>query len=199
MLRRAEREHPRAYGRVVERLEVSERGGRERARPCAMAIPHDDVTGINLQDAQFLDREVWDLKNTPAGQAPVVAALPPAGDLSLPGAQGRPTCAGAELQGDHFSLNRSGSTSTTTTRSPPVTSSSVRGRSVDHRRRGGLSRSRACATSAQHLCRPARPCTAIPSTGCTWHRRVGLNSRCTGSGGMRDSQRRVITSDPRLP
>ena len=73
----------------------------------AMAIPYDQVTGINPQDSHFLDREVWDLKNTPAEQAAAAAALPPAGDLPLPGAEagrrragavpaGRPLHAGAE-------------------------------------------------------------------------------------------------------
>ena len=38
----------------------------------SMSIPYDEVTGINPQDAHFLDREIWDLKNTPADKRPLL-------------------------------------------------------------------------------------------------------------------------------
>jgi alpha,alpha-trehalose phosphorylase len=37
-----------------------------------MYIPHDKRTGINPQDDSFLDREVWDIKNTPKDRFPLL-------------------------------------------------------------------------------------------------------------------------------
>ncbi len=37
-----------------------------------MYIPYDEVTGIHPQDDNFLDREVWDLKNTPRDRFPLL-------------------------------------------------------------------------------------------------------------------------------
>lgn len=38
----------------------------------AIAIPYDDVLGIHPQDAQFHEREVWDLKSTPSDRRPLL-------------------------------------------------------------------------------------------------------------------------------
>ena len=76
------------FDRLVDRLGLEQREVDEWAAAAeAMSIPYDEGTGIHPQDSRFLDREVWDLKATPADRAAAAAALPPAGDLPLPGAQ----------------------------------------------------------------------------------------------------------------
>ena len=37
-----------------------------------MHIPYDPTTGIHPQDSAFLEREVWDLTNTPADKRPLL-------------------------------------------------------------------------------------------------------------------------------
>ena len=66
-------QHPDAYDQLVRRTglqasEVSE------WRECAkgMAIPWDEKVGIHPQDSRFLDREMWDLSNTPASVRPLL-------------------------------------------------------------------------------------------------------------------------------
>ena len=74
---------PRAPSSTCDR--PSRRVGSRRRRPCT--CPTTSERGIHPQDDAFLDREVWDLEHTPAGEVPAAAALPPAGDLPLPGDQ----------------------------------------------------------------------------------------------------------------
>ncbi len=52
-----------------------------------MHVPFDAELGIHPQDAAFLDKELWDLENTPARPTAAAAALPPARHLPLPGAE----------------------------------------------------------------------------------------------------------------
>jgi len=64
---------PSAYGRMAVRLglDPSELDEWERAGE-AMVIPFDEHLGIHPQDAHFLEREVWDLPNTPAERRPLL-------------------------------------------------------------------------------------------------------------------------------
>jgi alpha,alpha-trehalose phosphorylase len=64
---------PAAYGRMAVRLglDPSELDEWERAAE-AMVIPFDEHLGIHPQDAHFLEREVWDLPNTPAERRPLL-------------------------------------------------------------------------------------------------------------------------------
>ena len=64
---------PEAYRRMVARLgfDESEVEGWRRAAE-AIAIPYDERLGIHPQDFHFLDREVWDLSNTPAENRPLL-------------------------------------------------------------------------------------------------------------------------------
>jgi alpha,alpha-trehalose phosphorylase len=43
----------------------------------SMMIPYSEALGIHPQDAQFLDREVWDLANTPKEQMPLLLHFHP--------------------------------------------------------------------------------------------------------------------------
>ena len=61
------------YDQVVDRLELDETEivGWERAA-VDMAIPFDEHLGVHPQDEHFLEREVWDLKNTPLDKRPLL-------------------------------------------------------------------------------------------------------------------------------
>ena len=37
-----------------------------------MSIPYDEFLGIHPQDAHFLEREMWDLENTPLDKRPLL-------------------------------------------------------------------------------------------------------------------------------
>jgi alpha,alpha-trehalose phosphorylase len=103
LLRQLQRDYPRAYQRVVERLEL---GAEEIAEwaACAesMSIPYDEVTGINPQDAHFLDREVWDLKNTPADKRPLLLHYHPLVIYRFQVLKQADVVLALFLQGDHF-------------------------------------------------------------------------------------------------
>lgn len=69
---------PDHYQRMVERLELSEDEVAEWGRAAdAMSIPFIDHLGIHPQDEHFLEREVWDLANTPADKRPLLLHFHP--------------------------------------------------------------------------------------------------------------------------
>ncbi len=64
---------PSAYRRVVTRLGLEDDEVAEWARAAeAMHIPYDESLGIHPQDAQFLEKELWDLPNTPPDKLPLM-------------------------------------------------------------------------------------------------------------------------------
>ena len=67
------KEHPQHFVGLAHRtqLDPSETGEWKRAGDL-MYIPFDKRTGINPQDDSFLDREVWDIKNTPKDKFPLL-------------------------------------------------------------------------------------------------------------------------------
>lgn len=69
---------PEAYARMVDRVQFdeSEIGEWERAAE-AMVIPYSTAFDIHPQDAHFLDREVWDLENTPKDKLPLLLHFHP--------------------------------------------------------------------------------------------------------------------------
>ena len=108
-----------------------------------MTIPFDEGLGIHPQDDFFLDREVWDLSQTPRRAAAAAAALPPAGDLPVPGAQaGRRRARAVPPGRPVHRARRSAPTSSTTTRSPPATRRCRRSCSRSSRPRSATTRSR---------------------------------------------------------
>ncbi|OYO22853.1 family 65 glycosyl hydrolase [Enemella dayhoffiae] len=65
--------NPDAYARVAKRLDLQEREVDEWARcAAAMYVPYDHEVGVHPQDMHFLEREVWDLSNTPADKRPLM-------------------------------------------------------------------------------------------------------------------------------
>jgi alpha,alpha-trehalose phosphorylase len=64
---------PRAHHRMEKRLQLDPAEVEEWTRVAeALTIPFDDHLGIHPQDAHFLDREVWDLPNTPPDKLPLL-------------------------------------------------------------------------------------------------------------------------------
>jgi alpha,alpha-trehalose phosphorylase len=70
---RIRREHPADYNQIVTRLDLSDDEVSEwRACAAGMTIPFDEGLGIHPQDDFFLDREVWDLSQTPEELRPLL-------------------------------------------------------------------------------------------------------------------------------
>ena len=68
-----ERDDPAAYEALVGRVGLTPEEPQEWA-DCAqgMSIPFDEFLGIHPQDAHFLEREMWDLENTPLEKRPLL-------------------------------------------------------------------------------------------------------------------------------
>ncbi|GAA3609839.1 glycoside hydrolase family 65 protein [Microlunatus ginsengisoli] len=98
---------PRAYERMVHRLDLDPSEPDEWAAAAdAMAIPYDKATGINPQDSHFLDREMWDLKNTPADKRPLLLHYHPLVIYRFQVLKQADVVLALFLQGDHFSLEQ---------------------------------------------------------------------------------------------
>ncbi|KRB78925.1 kojibiose phosphorylase [Nocardioides sp. Root190] len=68
-----ERDDPAAYDGLVRRTGLTVDEPQEWADAAqAMAITYDDFLGIHPQDAHFLEREMWDLENTPLDKRPLL-------------------------------------------------------------------------------------------------------------------------------
>ena len=66
-------DYPREYAQVMGRLDISPDEVEEWGRcAAAMHIPYEEGLGIHPQDDNFLDREVWDLPNTPDDVRPLL-------------------------------------------------------------------------------------------------------------------------------
>jgi alpha,alpha-trehalose phosphorylase len=72
-VRRIQRERPRDYQALVHtvKLKPGEVESWERAA-AAMYVPYDQQRGMNPQDSSFLERERWDLENTPREHFPLL-------------------------------------------------------------------------------------------------------------------------------
>ncbi|MFC7431677.1 MULTISPECIES: glycoside hydrolase family 65 protein [unclassified Agrococcus] len=75
---RLREEDPAAHERMVARIGVTDAEVAEWMRAAeGMHIPFDDELRVHPQDAQFLEREVWDLANTPAEHRPLLLHFHP--------------------------------------------------------------------------------------------------------------------------
>ncbi|MDU2597969.1 MAG: glycosyl hydrolase family 65 protein, partial [Dermabacter sp.] len=64
---------PEAYRALVQKIDLDEREIDEwQACADGMYIEFDETIGIHPQDDRFLDREVWDIKSTPADRFPLL-------------------------------------------------------------------------------------------------------------------------------
>lgn len=78
VVREIEASDPEAYAALAARtgLDEGEADAWERAAE-AMHIPFSEALGIHPQDSMFLEKEVWDLANTPADQRPLLLHFHP--------------------------------------------------------------------------------------------------------------------------
>jgi len=66
-------EAPEYYATLVHRTKLDEQEIADWGEAAArMYVPYDEETGIHPQDDNFLDREVWDLANTPKEKFPLL-------------------------------------------------------------------------------------------------------------------------------
>jgi alpha,alpha-trehalose phosphorylase len=77
-VRELQQSDPAAFSLLAARLSLAESEIEEWERiGASMAIPYSDALGIHPQDSLFLDREVWDLANTPKDQMPLLLHFHP--------------------------------------------------------------------------------------------------------------------------
>ncbi|WGL53612.1 glycosyl hydrolase family 65 protein [Nocardioides sp. BP30] len=96
---------PADYRRVVARLGLTDAEVEEWARCAAgMHIPYDEAIGIHPQDDFFLDREVWDLPNTPMSVRPLMLHYHPLVIYRFQVLKQADVVLALFLQGDRFTL-----------------------------------------------------------------------------------------------
>jgi len=95
---------PVAYQKLVDRLDVTpaEVAGWRRAA-AHMHIPYDEQLGIHPQDAQFLQKELWDLENTPEDRRPLLLHYHPLVIYRFQVLKQADVVLALYLQGDRFS------------------------------------------------------------------------------------------------
>lgn len=94
---------PEDYAQIVERtgLGSGEAEAWDRAAE-AMFIPYSENLGIHPQDSLFLEREVWDLANTPAEQRPLLLHFHPLVIYRFQVLKQADVVLALFLQGNHF-------------------------------------------------------------------------------------------------
>lgn len=94
---------PEAYAALVERLDLDpgECDLWERAAE-AMHIPFSEALGIHPQDAQFLEKEVWDLSQSPPEQRPLLLHYHPLVIYRFQVLKQADVVLALFLQGNHF-------------------------------------------------------------------------------------------------
>nr|WP_314845707.1 glycosyl hydrolase family 65 protein [uncultured Microbacterium sp.] len=103
VVREAQEANGEEFARVVERTGLSEgeADAWERAAD-AMFIPYSEALGIHPQDSLFLEREVWDLANTPDAQRPLLLHFHPLVIYRFQVLKQADVVLALFLQGNHF-------------------------------------------------------------------------------------------------
>ncbi len=104
-VRRIQADHPEEYAAIAKRLELTEDEVEEWER-CAkgMHIPFDEGLGIHPQDDFFLDREVWDLSQTPEELRPLLLHFHPLVIYRFQVLKQADVVLALFLQGDRFTM-----------------------------------------------------------------------------------------------
>ncbi|WP_153397539.1 glycoside hydrolase family 65 protein [Ornithinicoccus halotolerans] len=96
---------PDGYARAKSRLTLDEHEIEEWRRAAEdMYIPFDEVLGVHPQDSHFLEREVWDLDNTPNDKRPLLLHYHPLVIYRFQVLKQADVVAAMYLAGSHFSL-----------------------------------------------------------------------------------------------
>lgn len=103
VVREIKESHPEDYVKLVDRtgLGPGEAEAWERAAS-AMFIPYSEGLGIHPQDSLFLEREVWDLANTPSEQRPLLLHFHPLVIYRFQVLKQADVVLALFLQGNHF-------------------------------------------------------------------------------------------------
>ncbi len=102
----AERGGPE-YDRMVTRLNLQQSEIRDWQRAARdMAIPYDEALGVHPQDQHFLEREVWDLDNTPADKRPLLLNYHPLVIYRFQVIKQADVVLALYLQGNHFTAQQ---------------------------------------------------------------------------------------------
>lgn len=191
--------HPGEFSRMQERLDLQEEEILEWLQAAeAMFLPFDEGLGIHPQDAQFLEKELWDLENTPASKRPLLLHYHPLVIYRFQVLKQADVVLALLLQGQEFTPEQKRKdfeyydALTTGDSSLSAVSQSVIAAEVGY---GGLAEqyfTQALFVDIANLHRNTADGIHIASTGGIW------TSLVMGFAGMRDHGGR-ITFDPRLP
>ncbi|CAN5339405.1 glycosyl hydrolase family 65 protein [soil metagenome] len=98
------RTDPEAYGRIAARLDLRDEEITEWAAAAeSMHILFDEELGIHPQDSQFLEKELWDLENTPPSKHPLLLHYHPLVIYRFQVIKQADVVLALLLQGDEFS------------------------------------------------------------------------------------------------
>lgn len=192
-------DQPEAYARLVDRLDLHLEEVEEWAQAAEMmTIPYDETTGVHPQDSHFLEREVWDLANTPADRRPLLLYYHPLVIYRFQVVKQADVVLALFLQGDHFTLEEK---KTDFDYYDPITTGdstlsgvvqSIIAAEVGYHRLALKYFVSALFVDLADLHHNASDGVHVASTGGVW------TSLVFGFGGMRDYNGDV-TFDPRLP
>lgn len=192
-------EHPTDHARMIARLRVSgdEVAGWELAAE-HMHLPYDETLGIHPQDAQFLEKELWDLDRTDPDKRPLLLHYHPLVIYRFQVLKQADVVLALYLRGDQFTLEQKRAdfdyydplTTGDSTLSAVV--QSIVACEVGYQELALRYFRRALYVDLADLHHNTSDGVHIASAGGVWSALVG------GFGGMRDHNGR-ITIDPRLP
>ncbi|WP_026549467.1 glycosyl hydrolase family 65 protein [Arthrobacter sp. Br18] len=104
---RLKADEPVAYERLVSRLDLGPDETAEWSHAAdKMHIPFDRRTGIHPQDAAFLEKELWDLENTPASKRPLLLHYHPLVIYRFQVLKQADVVLALHLQGDDFTAEQ---------------------------------------------------------------------------------------------
>ncbi len=192
-------DHPQEYAKIASRLHLSAEEVAEW-QACAdhMLIPFDGTLGIHPQDEHFLDREMWDLSQTPSSQRPLLLHFHPLVIYRFQVLKQADVVLALFLQGDRFTAQEKRAnfeyydpiTTGDSTLSAVV--QSIIAAEVGHHRAALAYFLDGLYVDLADLHRNTSDGVHIASAGGVW------NALVYGFGGLRD-QRDLMCFDPRLP
>jgi len=98
---------PEAFERMRRRVGLLDHEPAEWSKAAeALHVPYDSRLGIHPQDAQFLEKEVWDLEITPASQRPLLLHYHPLVIYRFQVLKQTDVVLALLLQGDEFTLEQ---------------------------------------------------------------------------------------------